>query len=565
MIGRTAPLAKLHAAWQNVVNGDRSVFWIAGDAGVGKTTLVEQFISELPGVLVIRGQCVEQYGAGEPYLPSSKRSARWAAASRKSRDLMRAFAPTWLVQLPWLMSGRGARNALSRPVRRKPGAQGSRDRGADGTVHRAASNPAADRGSALERHRHAATARSLRAAHLAGAGSCGSAPIDSCRSSRSRIRSRSCDRSCGCIVCAKRSCSIRSRKSKSPSTCSSGCRMRASRKPSFTSCTITPAGCRFSSRMSSTICDARFAIHARGRCPRASRARSRSRSRDSRRKCSDCSRPPATAASSFALTTLAEMLGQELHIDHAAVRRPRAAPVLVATCRDRRPAGRHARRALRVPPRLVSTRLLSAPGRIDTRADASTSRCRTRTRPRRWHRGDGCGTGVSARGRPRARGGAALLRRGARSALEHFAPQEAIDITSHALASVAALSGRHTSGWSWNLRWSRCAASLARSSSDSHRAKARSRIVARSNCASPCRSRRLAHRCSAESRGCTTSAREYDEALTAVAAPGVLVAARMTMPCSRSRRAALLGVIHTMRGKYLEARRYLERGLEVCE
>src|SRR4029453_4134803 len=36
MIGRTAPLAKLHAAWRNVVNGSRSVFWIPGGAGVGK-------------------------------------------------------------------------------------------------------------------------------------------------------------------------------------------------------------------------------------------------------------------------------------------------------------------------------------------------------------------------------------------------------------------------------------------------------------------------------------------------------------------------------------------------
>ncbi|HEU4688768.1 MAG TPA: winged helix-turn-helix domain-containing protein, partial [Vicinamibacterales bacterium] len=32
MVGRTAPLKKLHSAWQNVVNGKRSVFWIAGDA-----------------------------------------------------------------------------------------------------------------------------------------------------------------------------------------------------------------------------------------------------------------------------------------------------------------------------------------------------------------------------------------------------------------------------------------------------------------------------------------------------------------------------------------------------
>ena len=104
MIGRTAPLAKLHAAWRNVVNGNRSVFWIAGDAGVGKTTLVEQFISELPGVLMIRGQCVEQYGAGEPYLPVLEALSALCRSQPEVAELMRAFAPTWLVQLPWLMS-----------------------------------------------------------------------------------------------------------------------------------------------------------------------------------------------------------------------------------------------------------------------------------------------------------------------------------------------------------------------------------------------------------------------------------------------------------------------------
>jgi DNA-binding winged helix-turn-helix (wHTH) protein/tetratricopeptide (TPR) repeat protein len=104
MVGRTAPLAKLHTAWRSVVSGNRSVFWIAGDAGVGKTTLVEQLISELPGVIVIRGQCVEQFGAGEPYLPVLEALSALCRSQPEFLDLMRSFAPTWLVQLPWLMS-----------------------------------------------------------------------------------------------------------------------------------------------------------------------------------------------------------------------------------------------------------------------------------------------------------------------------------------------------------------------------------------------------------------------------------------------------------------------------
>ncbi|HKU15271.1 MAG TPA: AAA family ATPase [Steroidobacteraceae bacterium] len=104
MIGRTAPLTKLHAAWRKVVDGNRCVFWIAGDAGVGKTTLVEQFIGELPGALVIRGQCVEQYGAGEPYLPILEALNALCRSNAGFPALMRSVAPTWLAQLPWLMS-----------------------------------------------------------------------------------------------------------------------------------------------------------------------------------------------------------------------------------------------------------------------------------------------------------------------------------------------------------------------------------------------------------------------------------------------------------------------------
>ena len=104
LIGRRPALAQLHAAWRRVVAGARSVFWIGGDAGVGKTTLVDAFTAELGDVLIVRGQCVEQYGAGEPYLPILE---ALSALSRKHPEIipmMRTIAPTWLVQLPWLIS-----------------------------------------------------------------------------------------------------------------------------------------------------------------------------------------------------------------------------------------------------------------------------------------------------------------------------------------------------------------------------------------------------------------------------------------------------------------------------
>ena len=44
--------------------------FVTGDAGIGKTALVQAFIrSVAPRALVAHGQCVEQYGPAEPFLP----------------------------------------------------------------------------------------------------------------------------------------------------------------------------------------------------------------------------------------------------------------------------------------------------------------------------------------------------------------------------------------------------------------------------------------------------------------------------------------------------------------
>ena len=69
MIGRADALERLRAAWQLAGAGRRQIVWIAGEAGVGKTTLIERFMAEVGEVHCAHGQCVEQYGAGEPYLP----------------------------------------------------------------------------------------------------------------------------------------------------------------------------------------------------------------------------------------------------------------------------------------------------------------------------------------------------------------------------------------------------------------------------------------------------------------------------------------------------------------
>src|SRR5689334_5574574 len=68
-IGRAEPLLRLRANWDLACTGKRRIAWVAGEPGIGKTTLIEHFIAALGDVLCVRGQGVDQYGSGEPYLP----------------------------------------------------------------------------------------------------------------------------------------------------------------------------------------------------------------------------------------------------------------------------------------------------------------------------------------------------------------------------------------------------------------------------------------------------------------------------------------------------------------
>lgn len=101
-VGRAEALARLHSAWQGACGGHRAVVWVAGEPGIGKTTLIEHFIAGLGDVACARGQCVEHYGQGEPYLPVLDALAGLARSDSAIPPLLRAVAPTWLLQLPWL-------------------------------------------------------------------------------------------------------------------------------------------------------------------------------------------------------------------------------------------------------------------------------------------------------------------------------------------------------------------------------------------------------------------------------------------------------------------------------
>jgi predicted ATPase len=107
MVGRAAEVAQLHTCFAQAQQGVRQLVWVTGEAGVGKTTVVEAVVHQLAaaGALWLgRGQCIEQYGAGEAYLPLLEALGRLGRAAGGARLVacLRQYAPTWLAHLPAL-------------------------------------------------------------------------------------------------------------------------------------------------------------------------------------------------------------------------------------------------------------------------------------------------------------------------------------------------------------------------------------------------------------------------------------------------------------------------------
>ncbi|MBV8847856.1 MAG: AAA family ATPase [Bryobacterales bacterium] len=119
-IGRDAPLAALHADFQNILKSQRQVTFITGEAGIGKTTVVDTFERNAlgrPGVRIARGQCLEGFGGKEAYYPVLEALGRLIA--RRGEDavieVLSRQAPTWLIQFPSLLKP-AEREALQKAI-----------------------------------------------------------------------------------------------------------------------------------------------------------------------------------------------------------------------------------------------------------------------------------------------------------------------------------------------------------------------------------------------------------------------------------------------------------------
>ncbi|HET9556529.1 MAG TPA: AAA family ATPase, partial [Actinomycetota bacterium] len=115
-VGREAELERLGRLYGLAEAGRRQLVFVTGEAGIGKSTLVEAFAAgverERAG-LVARGQCLEQRGGPEPYLPVFDALDRLCRADPGAVALLSRLAPTWLIQMPALVEP-GDRDDLGR-------------------------------------------------------------------------------------------------------------------------------------------------------------------------------------------------------------------------------------------------------------------------------------------------------------------------------------------------------------------------------------------------------------------------------------------------------------------
>jgi tetratricopeptide (TPR) repeat protein len=104
-VGRKRELAELRAAFDSAESGRGLLMCVAGEPGIGKTTLAEDFLTGLVAgglnASIARGRCSERLAGTEAYLPilEALESLLHAEGSVSLAGVLKRLAPTWYVQI----------------------------------------------------------------------------------------------------------------------------------------------------------------------------------------------------------------------------------------------------------------------------------------------------------------------------------------------------------------------------------------------------------------------------------------------------------------------------------
>lgn len=107
LIGRATELVRLGCLLGRALEGQRQLALVAGDPGMGKTALLDGFITQAARTraVVARGACLEQHSAREPFAPVLALLGDLCSGplAGQTSAALRRCAPTWLAQMPWLV------------------------------------------------------------------------------------------------------------------------------------------------------------------------------------------------------------------------------------------------------------------------------------------------------------------------------------------------------------------------------------------------------------------------------------------------------------------------------
>jgi predicted ATPase len=131
-VGRQPERAALRAAFESAAGGRGLLLCVTGEPGLGKTTLVEDFLDELAAggrpCGVGRGRCSERLAGAEAYLPflEALDTLLQTDGSGAAAQMLKRLAPTWSAQLarptasdPSLGDGRAEAEAVSQARRKR--------------------------------------------------------------------------------------------------------------------------------------------------------------------------------------------------------------------------------------------------------------------------------------------------------------------------------------------------------------------------------------------------------------------------------------------------------------
>lgn len=108
LIGRSSQLNALHEAFAQATKSQPKIVFVHGDAGIGKTALVETFCREVSGHHTTQsyGRCIEGFSGAEPFYPIIEALSRLikGANGNKIQDALVAVAPSWANQLGGILS-----------------------------------------------------------------------------------------------------------------------------------------------------------------------------------------------------------------------------------------------------------------------------------------------------------------------------------------------------------------------------------------------------------------------------------------------------------------------------